>query len=202
MPEDAVNILLERRQKERLDSLDKAKQFCQRYKNKTSLTNQEDVHYVLLPPKHGFIKKSKELYEATEATIEVFTLTDRYRAAMEIFLDDYKKALKRRVKVRYLIGKAEDQHEPVNEFLNSPFFDFKVLTMPITTTPFIIFDRKELLMVTTDKEKVYQSQTLWTNNPLILESLFQYFELLWEKSSSPCLLHVKTANSTIRHKVS
>lgn len=193
-PNDAVDILTDRRQKEHLDSLDKAKEFCQRHENKKILST-EDIHYILIPPKQRYIKKSKELYENSQKCIDVCTTIQRARVDFQLFEDEYKKAIKKGVKIRYLIEITEDETEAIEAPIRNPLFELKVIPMPQRLTPFIIHDQKDMLIVTTEKEQVYQSQTLWTNNPLIVNSLLHYFDLLWLSQTDSLLLEALiTAN--------
>jgi sugar-specific transcriptional regulator TrmB len=200
-PDNAVDILLERRQREHLNSLDKAKEFCQRYKNKKILP-VEDAHFVLIPPKQRYLQKSKELYENTQVCIDVFTTVQRARVDLQIFKDEYKMALKKGVKVRYLVGKTENENENIDTTIRNPFFELKIITVPKQLAPFTIYDQKDLLMVTTEKEQVYQSQTLWTNNPLIVNSLLNYFDLLWLSQTDSLLFEALITVNQIGKKES
>jgi sugar-specific transcriptional regulator TrmB len=182
--EDAVDILLGRKQKENIDSADRAKKLCLRYKSYESLTSkEEDIHYILIPPREAFIRKSKELYERTKRCIEVYTSIERARVALGLFENDYKKVLSRGVDVRYLIGKTKEQKEEIakEKWMENQLFHLRFIQVtPELLSPLIIFDRSELLLVTTEKEKVFQSQCLWTNNPLLVELLLNYFDVLWK----------------------
>jgi sugar-specific transcriptional regulator TrmB len=182
--EDAVDILLGRKQKESLELMIKATELSNRYKNDRSESpHEEDIHYVLIPPKEPFIKKSREFYETSKKCIDVFTTAERAQVAIKIFQEDYEKVLHRGIKVRYLIGRTKDQQVTLNEegLTKNPFFKLNIITAsPKLLTPFIIWDRKDIFIVTTEKEKVYQSQNLWTNNPLLIQLFLNYYELLWK----------------------
>ncbi len=184
--EDAVDILLGRKQKESLELMLKAAQLNNRYKTgKTDSSHEDDTHYVLIPPKESFIKKSKDFYDNSTNYIEIFTTVERMRAAIRIFQDDYEKAFQRGVTVRCLIGRAMDQQTIDEQDLpHNPHFSCNFITVPPKLlTPFTIWDRKELFVVTTEKEKIYQSQNLWTNNCLLIEVFLNYFEMLWKTRS-------------------
>jgi sugar-specific transcriptional regulator TrmB len=185
--EDAVDVLLGRKQKENLDSMDKAKELLERFQsNHLQSSQDEEVCYVLIPPKEAFIKKSKEFHEMSRSSIDIFTTIERARVAIAVFQDDYEKATKRGVNVRFLIGITEDQSLAIvgeKSLTQSPFFDLNVVEYsPKRLTPFVIWDQKDMFIVTTEKEELYQSQNLFTNNPFLIELLHNYFELMWKNS--------------------
>jgi hypothetical protein len=69
----------------------------------------------------------------------------------------------------------------IRELRKYPFFQVKYLnSSPLVC--FAIFDRKELMLITTPELEYSESSVIWSNNPSLIELAQTYFERLWKQA--------------------
>ena len=96
----------------------------------------------------------------------------------------HKKALKRGIKIRYVIDKAK----PLDEIQKiiaplSRLGDITVRCLPNLPIYFGIIDSKELFVILTPSPQPISSVCLWSNNKPIIDVFQTYFDLAFQKSA-------------------
>ncbi|MGD6806862.1 MAG: TrmB family transcriptional regulator [Candidatus Bathyarchaeia archaeon] len=176
---EAINVLMGQKQQEIIDLKEKSKKLLHEYKKKikNQMTDAEKQIVILSKGTSG-IKKGIQAITTAQKSIEFITSVNRFNQLLFTASEDIVDATNRGVKIRFILDK-----ESINRSLSKIFASFHetasfkyIADLP---QPFIaIYDSKSILMETTD-EDFYQSTMMWSNNPVIVRTIQNYFKLLW-----------------------
>lgn len=194
---EAVTILMGQKQKEIVELKEKSKRLLQEYKKKTN--NQVTVverEFVLLPKGSSGLKKGISAIKAAQSSIDFITSIKRFNQLLLTASEDMVEAANRGVKIRFILDKSNMNRSLSKIFAN--FYDtasFKyVADLP---QPFMaIYDKKSVLMATTDDD-FCQSTLLWSNNPVLVRTVQNYFKLLWASNRSSVSLPFEVEKSAV-----
>jgi hypothetical protein len=98
------------------------------------------------------------------------------------------KALKKGVKIREIHNKTQkgNQTKLFSALLKrGPEFQSRYLHFP-SPAKVIIKDNTEVLISTTSKVKTLEQPYLWSNNPILVQVIQQWYDIMWEKCSGEC----------------
>ncbi len=96
------------------------------------------------------------------------------------------KALNRGVKIRDLLSKTQKRYHITKTFSvlleRKPEFQVRYLDFP-PPAKLMIKDRKEVFISTTREINSLNYPCLWSNNPIVVQIIQQWYDIMWEKSS-------------------
>jgi sugar-specific transcriptional regulator TrmB len=182
---DAVSILLQRRINETSELQERTRELIQRFmeKNMKTTLQEEEPQFVLIP-KGAMAHKRINMIKTAQKSIDVVTTFKRFAQAVSTHVEDYRKALKRGVRMRHIteIPEYKDQlahaREKTRVFKKYPSFQVRYFRAPITTVVALI-DKKEVLIFTVPTLELEESPALSSTNPSLIELAQHYFEIMW-----------------------
>jgi sugar-specific transcriptional regulator TrmB len=183
--DDAVTVLLGRRNKESLDLKEKVKLLL-RLNSKQAKKEQlkEKFEFILVPAKKRLISKLEDAIDRAQKCICILNSNERLLGAVEIFSAAIEKALSRGIKIQIVISKSERVYLPaILEFGNTNFRIEVKYALSDPKCAATIIDKKEVLIITKPSvERCGESPALWSNNSSLVNIVEDYFEILWMTS--------------------
>jgi hypothetical protein len=150
---------------------------------------EEESQFVLIPAKEAVMKRANLAIENAQCSIDIVCPKESFPKALLIVAEAYKKAMKRGVKVRWIIEEPKDEKswpEILLTLINNPSFKFRTLR-ECPEERLGLFDKKEVFIALHPTTAATESPALWTNNPSILKIVHDYFEILWITAiEEPC----------------
>jgi sugar-specific transcriptional regulator TrmB len=181
--QDAVSILLEHRTKEHSELHAKTKKLLQNFKENNAKTTilEEEPQFVLIPKKEALHQRRMKATQNAQTSIDVVTSWKRFQRAMISYAETLKKAVERGVKIRVVLEKPEGKNS-LPEAIQASKKNPSVIVRCIPAHPtavVMVYDRKEVFIITSPTARLTESPALWSNNPSLVELAQNYFETLW-----------------------
>lgn len=181
---EVTSILMERRNQKTRTLLKESKEFLDHfYTTEISSETSDDNQFVLIPKGEPIIRRVENSIKAAQDTIISITPWREFSQWTFTFHEQWQRAIERGVKVRWITERkpqnADSPPEPTSVFFNNPNFKLKI--MPEKPKKRLgIYDGKELFIAITQEINAGESQALWTNNPMMIHILEDYFEMKWK----------------------
>ena len=142
----------------------------------------EDQQFSIISSKNLLSKKLAERENTVQTSIDVVGKWEDIRAELFHRLQDFKRAMKRGVKIRMIAEKYGDDKsvQKIKQTLKNPLFRIRYISAPIPVKT-IIHDGTEANMciaIPCDNNV----PSLWSNNPRFVKVIEAYFEDLWNKA--------------------
>jgi sugar-specific transcriptional regulator TrmB len=184
---EAINILLDKRNKENHELQDKIngllKNLKKQQKNQMLQNQQERAYTTLIAGLGAFDHESDRALMNAQTCFDGTATVELFRRGMFLSGTYHQEAVKRGVHYRHIISKPENgQFQLGDEDLrNNPLWEVRFSSSPL---PFqmTIIDKKEVFISTTSEVKkdcVYY----WSNNECFLILAQNYYDFLWGKAS-------------------
>jgi sugar-specific transcriptional regulator TrmB len=181
--EEGLSMLLQRRNKQTAE-LKKAAFVM--FKTFQSSGEREDKNetgdFVLIPEKEPIENRFIRVWETAQTSVD---LVNDEREAMIMREKHYEltvKAHKRGVKIRELLIKTRGGGGGLKR---RPEFQSSYLHFP-SPAKVVIKDNTEVFISTTYEVSTLKQPYLWSNNPIIVQVIQQWYDIMWEKSSREC----------------
>lgn len=176
--DEGLALLLQRRDSQNAMLHKKATELLQSFKRKTRETAlQEEIsNFILIPAVH--VHKIRNAVDNAQMSVLCFSSLGMFRKVRFVTEDVWKKGVKRGIKFQFIIGKPHDEKvilelDPVLK--NNDRFEIKWTR---TSMPcMILIDKKEVFLRT---EMNLEAPVLWSNNPVIVAMIQEYFETKWK----------------------
>ena len=145
-----------------------------------------DSSFVLIPKKETLVKRQIEIVEETKKSIDLVLSWNRYYYGLEVFDPHYKRAIERKVFVRYIledptVKKLKEEAITTHECdsCKMRFIEGKPKAI------FGIYDQKKL-MLTVDpvSDTPGGCPSLWTDNQSLISLVQDSFDNLWRRARS------------------
>jgi predicted transcriptional regulator len=198
-PEDAVKILLVRKEKANKELHDKASEFLLMCHDEigTSKEKEEKIVMVSRDNKSGVDPELIDLMRKTKKTLDFTTRQQLFSVAfnetgLEDWIDEMYKAAQRGVKFRMVLDKPENL-KPFSQMTFSVTNSRHLLTHPnfhvryVPAAPeciMILFDNRASCIETSCQLKTKMSPYMITNNQVFATLNKAYFELLWNQGNT------------------
>lgn len=204
---DGVSILLQHRTREYTELQKKTRKLLNNFQNNDVITTlQEDSQFIFVSTRTNFVKRHEKATQIAQASIDFIGPWESFKALLFYGLQDFKRAIKRSVKIRIITEKPENKDsilKATQALKKNLFFEIRYISAP-APIGMIIFDKKEFNLSVSDREW----PSLWSNNPNIIKLATSYFDDLWNKAQeSPSLrkpqkgaLRAKTQNRNNRRR--
>lgn len=178
---EGLTILMERK-KEELSELEKKTTtlLCKFRENKKEPHLNCEKQFVLVPEKEATRFRANKALEQAQVSNDCVIRREALEYALNRDDENFKKALNKGVKFRYIICGMEN-HEILKidrAFKNNPRFLIRYSTNPCPAQ-IVVIDNKTAC-VSTGPNGGITAPTLWSTNPTIVSLLHDYFNMLWK----------------------
>lgn len=175
--ENGLTLMMQKKTEEFKDLQNKAKVMLDNFNIKRQGDHSVDTsRFVITSERKLFFRKVRNDIAETKASIDIIYGKERMTTFTFYTIEELRKALQRRVKIRALTnkaGKTVDRH--IQSLMDDQSFEAKFLpdNVPVGL---VIFDNKEVNILTEDKIV----PSLWTNNHNVLRLSQIYFDSMWK----------------------
>ncbi|MFB3888390.1 MAG: TrmB family transcriptional regulator [Candidatus Bathyarchaeia archaeon] len=182
------SILFKQKKEKEKELKTKAKELLQ--KHRYTETIPEEPRTMLIPCGKATALAIAEEYEKARESVEATIIRNKlFFVAHNLFSKDFCANIARKgVKIRFITEDAPKEAEPLPDNLKEVDIAFSKNPIPVE---FIVFDRKKVLISTTETQSVGKMQFLYSDNPFIVRLALNYFDSLWSGSkgiglTTPC----------------
>ncbi len=184
--EEGLSILLQRRNKQ---TAELKKAVFEIFENFQSIDKFEDKNetgnFVLIPQGEPIENRLARVWETAQTNID---LMNEFQEGMEWYEKNFEldtKTLNRGIKIRNILSKTQKKYHITKSFSilleRKPEFQVRYIHFP-PPAKLMIKDNKEVFISTTRKINSVEYPCLWTNNPIIVQIIQQWYDIMWEKS--------------------
>ena len=184
--QQAINMLYHHRNKENIEAYNKAMLMLKRHRDRYDLvkTGEEQEQFVMIPAFETHIARFYKSLQKAQESIESIISFDSIAKAFSSENEPHKKALKRKIIMRYLTEKPKDEENAqrvISSFKKAG--DFRIRHIDNLPSLFFgIIDKKEIFIAISPSRIATNSQCLWSNSHGIIEVFKAYFDTAWEKA--------------------
>lgn len=179
----AVSILLQRIHKKEAERQKQVMELLQRHKDGNSKVKTKEMKplFIMVPEKEDALRAIKALENAETSMVSVISL----KKFLSLILNTRKfrltNALKRGVKLRFIIEKPEDEMSmPKIVETYRKKYSFEIRYLPAAPPAHLgLFDKKEVFINTSTEGGLAKTPILWSNSPGLIAVVHDYFEILW-----------------------
>jgi sugar-specific transcriptional regulator TrmB len=185
--EDGISMLLQRR-KEQTEELKKtAFEIFRELESMTNPSDSSEGDFVLIPKKGPLLARIRKTFESAQTSIDLMNNFMEGITGHEVNFELEMKAVHRNVKIRDLLCKSpEDFHVP-ESFLTllkkAPTFQARFASSD-SSVKLLMKDGKEMLISTIPETTTIAQPYLWSNNPILLDIVQQWYDMKWKAASS------------------
>jgi sugar-specific transcriptional regulator TrmB len=183
---DGLKELLRRRQEE-TDKLQKEAEWISKAAEAFPVVNEEDGEFRVLPNREPIIRMSREFFLTAKSSVDLMNEAQEILRLHELHVEPKKIALKNGVQIRELVGKSASEVDLPPALLNlaktNPLFILRMLDAP-STVRLMIKDSKEIFFATTCKPNIFSQPFFWTNNPILVQIVQQWYNGVWESANA------------------
>ena len=183
--EDGVSILILRKTKEVLNLQKSANKLIQKFKeNNIKTTLDEEVsQYLLIPEREALVLRLKKAIGTTQNSVDVISSQKAFVKVLFALAEEFREALRRGVKIRWIINKPKDTDSWGNFSLLQVLMknpSFKLRTIPKRPQVRLgIYDQKEVFMANFPNRGGLESPALRATNTSFSEIVESFFETMW-----------------------
>ena len=201
--EEGFTILLQRRNKQTIEIKNMMTEICKNFSGTDkSEDDNEKCQFVLIPQKETIANKLIKEVETAQTSVD---LASDFRSSIDGLgtgLESIFKSIKRGVKFRDLIDTSQGRCQESKAFLTlkrNPAYQARFIcsTLPLklliarficSTLPvkLLIKDKQEVFISIKHAKSNIDTPYLWSNNPIIVQVIQQWYDIMWEKSSREC----------------
>ncbi len=146
---------------------------------------EKEFEFMFVPEKEAIIKRIRNAFQYSQISVDIVTLPRRLSQAMLEFADVRSNALKRGVRVRSISEKISAKAPAVERqmAIEKNFgMEARLLSNP-PPAGVLIFDQKEVIIITSTTSSLYEAPALWSSNPCLVGLAQNYFDGLWRTSN-------------------
>jgi sugar-specific transcriptional regulator TrmB len=183
--ESVINIMLHRKSEEISNLQIETEKLLQDFKKpqkKIYIENETD-EIILIPEHTALFEKAKNELDDLELCLDTICSWKKGIGWISSHNQNFQNALKRGVKIRFVIEKAEGYLIPkiVEKLQNDLSFELRIF--PFLPPAIIgLYDRKKLLISTSSTTSFLESPVIWSNNLSLIGMAQVYFEKIWTES--------------------
>jgi sugar-specific transcriptional regulator TrmB len=183
---DGLKELLMRRQME-TEKLVKEAEWISKAAEAIPVMDEECGEFHILPNKEPIIRMSLEILLTAKTSIDLMNETQEILKLHEIHFEAKKKVIKSGVQIREIIGQSTSDVQLPPSLLNlaksTTFLKVRILDS-LPTARLMIKDSKEVFLATTLKPGTLSQPFLWTNNPVIVQIVQEWYNGVWETANA------------------
>ncbi len=182
---EGVSMLLQRRAKETAELEKATAEICKNFQNiDKNEYKSENNEFILIPEKEAVLSKFWRNIESAQISLDLMNDFQEGIDGHEALFELEMKAIDRGVKIRDILynPKKTNKTNSLSKLLKrKPAFQTKTaqFPLPIKVT---IKDRKEVLISTRMEVNTKTQPYLWSNNPLLVQIIQNWYDMMWEKA--------------------
>jgi HTH-type transcriptional regulator, sugar sensing transcriptional regulator len=183
-PNEGVQMLLDRKEREHEEIKAQTKELLEKYKNIKQETRDEKIcDFVLIPAGKFTKRKVAEMISSNQKTHDVIIYWSDFEPDTNAVVAMWQEVLYKSVKMRIIVFLQKNEKLPkkVLDLRKCPQFQIRKTPTPPKVTISII-DGKEALISVTPLISPRGKPGLWINNAGIVGSIQEYFESTWRNS--------------------
>jgi sugar-specific transcriptional regulator TrmB len=182
---EGVSILLQNKTHEHSELQKKTIVLIKSYQesNDNTTLQEEEPQFVVTSSKTLLFKRLAEKDNTAQTSIDIVGKWEGIRATLFYRLQDFKRALKRGVRIRIITEKHEDDkaiQKNIQTLTMNPLFGIRYLSAPIPLKTAIIDGTEMNMCIAIPPDNDVPS--LWSDNPQFVKVMVAYFEELWNKT--------------------
>lgn len=187
--EEALSILIKREQdianKKVSALMAKKDAFLKHFKaHKMPIFEEEEAHFALISQREGIINKKLTMVKNAKRAIDIITSRDEFTQFFTNYVEPFKEAIGRGVKVRIILDVTEHEDSIlriIEEYKPSRVsLDLKYTDQP--SSHYMIVGYKEALVATSIEPTIGENPHLWTDDENLVGLLQKNFEGIWRTS--------------------
>jgi sugar-specific transcriptional regulator TrmB len=183
--EKCVSILIQRRILKTAKLQQKALELTQNFERGNENEDlSKEFQFVLIPNKEAVYTKAEKMIRSARKIICFMALRKRLTAWILNYSSIIEEALTRKVDFRIIMPKPEmnvSMGEPLEAIMKYPNFALRLISES-PNVGFSVWDKKEMLLSTSEIDTPFPYPTLWSNNKSIVDLTQGYFDVLWQKA--------------------
>lgn len=151
------------------------------------MVEEEGGEFRILPNREPVVRMSLEILLTAKTSIDLMNETQEIVKLHELHFEAKKTALKSGVQIREIIGKSALDVDLPATLLNlaktTSLLQVRFLDTP-STARLMIKDGKEVFFATTLKPGTLSQPFMWTDNPVIVQIVQQWYNGIWATANS------------------
>ncbi len=180
---EAVSILIGLKQKEMFDLKEKTGELLQEYEKKIVCSENagDNNEFILIPKGLASAKKGKAAITDAQNNVDIITSFKRFNQTLSDASEIITQAANRGVKFRFIIDSI-NMNKPLSKIFSNLSKDASCQIKYIPQLPqhFIaLYDKSEVQMATSTDADFSQAPMLWSNNPVLVGIIQEYFDTIW-----------------------
>jgi sugar-specific transcriptional regulator TrmB len=180
--EETLETLIQRKTKEFDVIIEKTRKMAQKLDRSRIQSNQltSEPCFTVSEKDHG--RKFMQAIENARKSIYVVTTRKRFQESVAVFDEAFKKALLRKVTIRIITEKAEEDTFPkwVQKALMKP--NLKIEAIPDALSAIMsIFDNKEVVIAVDADADLREGTHLWSNSRNLIALAQAHFDSMWKQ---------------------
>jgi|WetSurMetagenome_2_1015567.scaffolds.fasta_scaffold286530_1 sugar-specific transcriptional regulator TrmB len=178
---EALSILLQKKIDEDAELQKKTMTLITNFHEKTdAVPEEEGSQFVITSERKLFLKKFTESVNSAKSTEDFIGKADAFPKTLMCQAENFKAIMEKGVKIRFITEdttKLESILDIIRELQKNPLFELKV-TSGDSLVCMLIMDNKEVNI----QMSCGAVPSLWSNNPLLVKIVANYFKTLWDKA--------------------
>ena len=182
---DSINILIEQINERHKDNCRQAKHFVKNYICQNEKPNREVQYVRIQGSRIEKIEYEKYLSEL-QTSSDLFAHWEGISHAADLHFEAYKRALKRKVKIRFItnVPKGEKMPKKLDMLRQIGALEIRH-TVNVPSGGLDLLDGKYLHIINVPRGDFKKIEILRSNDITLLEFAKDYFELKWDSSTTP-----------------
>ncbi len=162
------------------------KQFANEYNTKQGQEKANDFKFTIIEGRYRIVSKIKQQHDSARSTVDIVSFLPRFLLISQECLSNYKKACKRGVQYRIILGLPTEQQslsdslpENIKRAHSNENTKIKT-TVGFQKANSATFDRKQTSFSYYPDRLITQSPLILTNHPCIVEFAMNSFDKMWD----------------------
>lgn len=181
---DATSLLMEKRGDKTRKLVEEATALLASFPEESpKAITQENHQFVIIPKGEALVRKVEKAIKAADSKIQVINPWKETIQWLFKLHEYFQEAIERGVKVFWI---TESQHqnpdsntELINRLAHTSGFRLRTVA-PTVSMKMSVFDFREVFVATNIGQHVAESPALWTNSPMMVELLRDFFDMKWK----------------------
>jgi sugar-specific transcriptional regulator TrmB len=180
---EGINVLINRKNQENRELLEKAESILQSYSERASseFTDNQITKFILVPHTR-FLYRIEKAIDDAQKSVDILVSWSRFVHGTFLLQEKIEKSWSRKVKWRIITEKPENGESslmPAELRSENPLCKVKFVSFPPKTI-MSIYDLNQVFLIEQVKAGLSESPALWSNSKSLLALAEGYFEKLWD----------------------
>jgi sugar-specific transcriptional regulator TrmB len=184
---NATSLLMEKRRDRTRELIEQATAILADFPEQSPKVMPQEKHQFLIIPKgEALVRRVEKAIKTADVKIQVINPWKETIQWLFKLHEYFQEAVERDVKIFWI---TECQHQNpdsnadiVDSFTQMPGFRLRTVATPVSMK-MSIFDSTEVFMATHIGKHVAESPALWTDSPMMLELLKDFFDMKWKMAA-------------------